>query len=461
MRALALSALCLAAATASAGGLSVSDAWHAAQLHDPVLAAAQAQRDAGRARGAEGRALWLPTLSALGSAGHNSLDSRTQDAFFAAPGFGSTSGVDFRTSITGGTATRWALTAAQPLFDAGRLADSRAQRNAALMAERQYQAAEQDLMLRTARAYFDVLNARAQLQSLQRLRSAAERARAEALARYEAGDIPVTDMREAQASADAIDVQALDAQSAVALSEAAFTDLTGLQATSLGELAMGDAMELPGSGPLDTWLQRAQQGSPRLAIQQLALNSATAQADRFDALNSPTVNLVASLGQDSLHGDGDYGSSRVDGRQAGVGIQVSVPLFTGGMRSAQRREARALQRESAARLDGARQQVQQQARTAWLAVGTAAARLQALRRLQASTASRRDATKLGAEIGGRSALELLNAEADYQRAGADLQRAQSDWLVAGLQLKAVAGELQEADLRQIEHWMAAASSGPQ
>ena len=460
MRALALTGLCLVAATASAGGLSVADAWHAAQLHDPVLAAAHAQRDAGRARGAEGRALWLPTLSALGSAGHDSLDSRTQGAFFAAPGFGSTSGVDFRTSVTGGTATRWALTAEQPLFDAGRLAESRAQKYSSLMAEKQYQAAEQDLMMRSTRAYFDVLNARAQMQSLMRLRTAAERARAEALARYEAGDIPVTDMREAQANADAIDVQALDARSAVTLSEAAFTDLTGLDAEPLGELAESMTTELPAFGPLDAWLQRAQTGSPRLAIQQLAVNTATAQANRYDALNSPRVSLVAAVGQDSLHGDGDFGSSRIDGRKAGVGIQVSMPLFTGGMRTAQRHEAKALQWESEAQLDGAGLQVRQQARAAWLAVGTAGARVQALRRLRASTLSRRDATQLGAEIGGRSVLELLNAEADYQRSGADLHRAQSDWLLAALQLKAIAGELKEEDLRQVEHWMAAAPSGP-
>ena len=84
---------------------------------------------------------------------------------------------------------------------------------------------------------------------------------------------------------------------------------------------------------------------------------------------------------------------------------------------------------------------------------TAAARVQALRRLRASTASRRDATRLGTEIGGRTALELLSAEADYQRAGADFQRAQSDWFLAGLQLKAVAGELSEEDLGQIDHRM--------
>jgi outer membrane protein len=151
-----------------------------------------------------------------------------------------------------------------------------------------------------------------------------------------------------------------------------------------------------------------------------------------------------------LHGNGDFGSTDITGRQASIGIQASIPLFTGGMRSAQRHEAKALEHQAEAELDGADQQVRQQTRTAWLSLTTAAARVQALQHLRASAASRRDATRLGAEIGGRTALELLGAEADYQRSGADFQRAQSDWFLAGLQLKAVAGELGAADLEQVD-----------
>jgi outer membrane protein len=419
--------------------------------HDPKFAAAQAQRDAGRARGSEGRALWLPTLSATGGVARSDLDNRTQGAFFSAPGFGSTNGVDFQSSVRGGTATRWALIAEQPLFDAARLADSSAQKDSARIAAAQYRAAEQDLMLRSAHAYFDVLNARAQLQTLVRLGASAEKTRAETQARYETGDIPVTDMREAQANADTIAVQELDARSAVTLSEAAFTDLTGLDATDLGVLREAATADMPAPDPLVSWTQRAISASPLLAIQHLALSTASAQVNRYDALSSPRVSLVAQVGRDSVHGNGDFGATDITERQASIGIQASIPLFTGGMRSAQRHEARALEHQAEAELDGADQQVRQQTRTAWLSLTTAAARVQALQHLRASAASRRDATRLGAEIGGRTALELLSAEADYQRSGADFQRAQSDWFLAGLQLKAVAGELSVADLDQIDH----------
>lgn len=445
-----LATLLLASVAASASGLTVADAWRAAMAHDPKFAAAQAQRDVGRAHRSEGKALWLPTLSANGSAGRNDLDSRTQGAFFSAPGFGSTNGVDFLSSVNGGTATHWALIAEQPLFDAARLADSTAQNDAAQMSEAQFQAAGQDLMLRSSKAYFDVLNARAQLQSLVRLRASVEKARLESQARYDDGDLPVTDLREAQANADTIDVQELDARSAVTLSEAAFTDLTGLDATDLVGLTDAATAEMPAPEPLASWTQRAVRGNPLLVIQHLAVTTASAQVGRYNALTSPRVSLVAQFGRDSLHGSGDFGPADITGRQAMIGLQATIPLYAGGMRSAQRHEAKALEHQAEAELDGADQQVRQQTRTAWLSLTTAAARVQALERLRGSAGTRRDATRLGAEIGDRTALELLGAEADYRRAAADLQRAQSDWFLAGLQLKAVAGELAAADLEDID-----------
>jgi len=453
MRALCIAVLWAGCSAASGGEITLADVWHAALGHDPIFAAAQAQRDVGRARGAEAMALWLPTLTATGSAGRADLDRRTQGAYFAAPGFAGTRGVDFQTNVTSGTATRWAMVAEQPLYDADRFALSTTQRNAARMAEAHYRASEQDLMLRSARAYFEVLTARAQLQTLVRLRAAAERTRQETQARYEAGDIPVTDMREAQASADTLDVQELDVRNSVTLSEAAFTDLTGLDAADMGELPEAATREMRAPESLDAWTQRALSGSPLRAIQQLALVAATAQVKRYGALNSPRLSLVGQVGQDSLRGSGEYGSTDISGRQSSIGLELSIPLFTGGMRSAQRREARALEQQAEAELASTDQTVRQSTRAAWLAVTSASARVQALLRLRISAASRRDATRLGAQIGARTALELLSAEADSQRAEADFQLAQSDWILAGLQLKSVAGELTEADLSQIDRQM--------
>jgi outer membrane protein len=358
--------------------------------------------------------------------------------------------VDFQTSINNGTSRQWAFVAEQPLYDSGRVADFTAQKNTAAIAAAQFRQAGQELMLRTARAYFAVLNDRAQLASLRRLHSAAERARAAAQARYEGGDIPATDMREAQASADAIGVQELDAQAALSLSEAAFTDLTGLEPAVLKDLPESEPADAPVPDPLDAWTQRALAGSPQLAVQRLAAATAAAQVARYGLINSPKVSVVGQLGRQWLEGNGDFGAADISARQASISVQASIPLFTGGMRSAQRHEAQALERKASADLEAADQQVRQQTRAAWLGLTTAAARVRALQRLHGSTQDRLGATRLGVEIGDRTALELLNAEADFLRSGTDFQRAQADWLLADLQLQAVAGALSEADLDRVD-----------
>jgi outer membrane protein len=450
MKSATLYILLIWATSAGAAGIGVSDAWQAALRHDPTFAAAQAQWEAGHTHVAQARALWLPTLAAQGSVGRGDQATHSSGAAFSAPGFGSTTGVDFQTSVNGGSARQWAFVAEQPLFDASRVAGYTEQKNVAAMADAQLLQARQDLLLRTSRAYFAVLTDRAQLDALRRLHAAAERTRAAAQARYESGDIPATDMREAQAGADAIGVQELDAQAALVLGEAAFTDLTGLEPGALKSLPESEPAELPQAEALEAWTQRALSGSPQLLIQRLAAATASAQVSRYGLLNSPKVSVVAQLGRESLRGSGDFGAADVTGRHASIALQASMPLFTGGMRSAQRHEARALEHKADAELEASELQVRQQTRAAWLGLGTAAARVRALQRLHGSTQDRLGATRLGVEIGGRTALELLNAEADFLRSGTEFQRAQADWLLADLQLQAVVGALGEQDLVRVD-----------
>ena len=445
----------LAAVAVPAGEITLSAAWQAAEQHDPAFAAARAQWEAGRTQSGQARALWLPSVAAVGSVGRGTLESETRGAAFSAPGFGSTTGVEFQSSITGGTATRWAVTAEQPLFDAARFASARALRAGARAAQEQYRAARQELILRTARSYFAVLDARAGAEALERLRAAAERTRASAAARYDAGDVPVTDLREAQASADAIGVQQLDARNALLLAEAAFHDLTGLDTAALADLRPTAGRDAPAPESLDAWTRRALAGNAELALQRIAGERATAERTRYGLFLSPRVSVLAQAGRESLRGDGDFGAANVTGRQASVALQASVPLFTGGMRSAQRREARALERRALAEIDAATQQVEQQARAAWLGAGTAAARVQAQQRLQVSAGTRLDATRLGVENGGRTTLELLSAEGDFLRAVAEQRRAQTRWLLAGLELAAVAGELDAEDVAAVDRQLIA------
>jgi outer membrane protein len=436
---------------AVAGATTLEEAWQGVVAHSPDHAALVARREAGESAAAAARALWLPTLAAQGGLAHRSLASDTTGAAFSAPGFGDSTGVDFRTSINGGTATQWAIIGQQPLLDAARTADAAALRARARLAAQQFRIGEQALMLRTAQALADVVTAQASLQAVQRHRAAADRARAMARARFEAGDIAVTDLREAEAQGDLLRVRELDAQQAVALANAAFSDLTGLSPPASGQ---GDAtavapapVVIPARAPaaiegsLEDWQSRALRSSPQWLAQQEQEAMAAAEARRWSRIDGAQLSIVGQLGREALHGSGDYGSSGMTSRLATIGLQATLPLFTGGMRSAQRHGADAALRAASADSEAARLQLATATHAAWLEANTARARADALQRVRASAALRLAATRLGHEAGERTLLELLAAEGAALQGDAEAVQAGCLELLAGLRLRAAAGEL--------------------
>ncbi len=444
----------LLAAPAPAEPLTLSATWQAARAHDPSYSAARAVQDAGTARRDQAKALWMPTVTASGGVGVASVDQSTEGAYFSAPGFGSTNGVDFRTHIGNGTATRWSVSGQQALWDAQRSANATTQRASADIANAQLREAEQSLVLRSTQSYFDVIDARDRLMALQRTRLAAHKALASAEARYQAGDVAVTDKREAEASDDAIAVQELDAQTAVQLAEAAFTDLTGLPSAGIGRLHPVATDTAPegdkGDGSEEIWIERALDHSAVLEARRQAVVAAAAQEDRYDEINRPQIGLVAEIADDTLHGNAPVGTDRMTGRDARIGLQATLPLFTGGMYGAQRHEARALHHEAQAELAAAVEQVRAQARAAWLQYSNASRKVLALIRARTSAQNRRDATALGSEVGARTSLELMRSESDLETVTADLQRAERERVLGSLRLKAVAGDLRESDLLAID-----------
>ncbi|MEO8125262.1 MAG: TolC family protein, partial [Burkholderiales bacterium] len=166
--AIALAAAWFALASQPALATDLLDAWRAAQQNDLEYSAARSAREAGAARREQGASLWRPNVQFSGTVGVANNEMETSGAQFTAPGLGTSNGVDFNTSINGGTATRWALQARQPLINRERDAQKRQLELSADMAELEWAGAQQSLMLRTAERYFDVVLAAESLRVLQR-----------------------------------------------------------------------------------------------------------------------------------------------------------------------------------------------------------------------------------------------------------------------------------------------------
>ena len=449
-------AMCLQAQVAAATDLV--DAWQSARQHDPVIEAARAQRQAGEARQRQGRALLLPQVAASASGAYVTTDRDTTGAQFSAPGFGASGDASFRTRINGGQATGWAVSAQQPIYNAERFVNSRQLDKQSQVAEIQLRAAEQDLILRMSQAYFAVLLAEETLATTQTQKDAAARALDIANERFDAGAAPVTDRDESRARFDEIAVQELFARDELQLKRVAFSDLTGISALGLRGLAAGDSFERFGVGPLEAWTARAEQGNPLIAMQNLGLDIARDEVEKFRAAFSPVLDLIARVSDDRMQGGNGTGTSTITANLRTVGVQLTIPLYSGGMRTAKQDEAAALARKAGFDALALRQEVLRQTQASWLGVSTGISRVNARAQALRSARARLNATETGNEVGARTMLDLMNAQTDFYQAQRNLAQAKYQLLLERLRLSAMAGELSDTELRDVNAMLSAAGA---
>lgn len=435
----------------AAAPLSLLDVWQAAVRHDREFAAAAAARTAGQARGEQAKALWRPSVQLSATVGRAGSETASNGAQFSAPGFGQSTGVNFATSVNSGTSTQWAVQARQPLLNAERSAQRAQLSLAEQVSEVQWQGAQQALKLRVAERYFDVTLAAAQLQVLQQQTAVVARSAEETQDRFRLGDVPVTDTHEAAARLAALQAQVLAAQTDLQVKQAALASITGLPVAQWQMPLPVHDIGLPPLAALDQWLADAEAANPGLRLQALQVRMADEESAKHKPWGGASVDLVAQAGRDRLSGRGDFGDASNHASQRMVGVQLTVPLYTGGWRSARFDETRALKDEAVARQEQARLDVAQQTRAAWLGLAASEARTQALTASLAASRERREATRLGREVGDRTTLDLLNADNDMAQAEVALAQARIAMALNRLHLAASAGRLDDPEFQALDH----------
>ena len=435
----------LLAAPAAAPAQDLLTVWRAAQERDRTLAVARAEHAASQAKREQAAALWRPNVMLGLGAGVGTSESHMNGAQFSAPGMGTSSGVNFATSVDAGLATRASVTAQQPLYNRGRDA-SRAQLElGADMGDTAWRAAQAELALRTAQRYFALAVAQEQLHVAERQMSAVKRSTTEAHDRFELGESPVTDTHEADAALAGVRAQVEAARLQVELKRQQLTDSTGLPALT-ARLPVSSAA--PGE-TLQGWLDAAQAGNPQVRLAAQAVTMAEQDLRKRRAANGTTVDLVAQASLDRIDGHGDFGSANNRSRNGMIGVQVTIPLYDGGMSSAQASEGARLLDKAQAQLDQAREQVGEQVRAAWLGWQAGQARIAALEDGLKASAARLDATRLGREVGDRTLLDVVNAENDHARATLALAEARAEQVQNRLRLAALADRLDEVVLAEV------------
>ena len=441
-------ALALSAATA-ANALDLLQAWERTRAHDPQMAVAQATRASSEAYSAQAAAVWRPHVLASAGAGVSTANTDTTGAQFAAPGFGSSNGASFATSVHQGTATRWSLSAKQPLYNPERNAQQAQLEQQAEVALMQADLAQQTLMLTTVQRYFDVALAERKLAVLQQQHQAITRAWTEAKDRYALGDAPITDTHEAAARARGLQAQVLATDNQLHMARIVLAEATGLAPEGLKVLRPAASAVIDAPQDLNSLLAQAQTRNLGLRLQQASLAVAQQEVRKHSLSASATLDAVAMAGRDRLSGNGDFGAASNTQNQQMIGLSLSVPLYTGGWREGKRQEALSAQDKVAAELESLRRQVGQQTRMAWLALQSGQAQVQALSEGLSASRSRLDATRLGRQVGDRTTQDLLNAENDAAGAELALLSARLQLLQNRLQLDALTGDLSTQSLQAV------------
>jgi outer membrane protein len=314
-------------------------------------------------------------------------------------------------------------------------------------------AAEQDLIIRVAQAYFDVLGAQDTLATTRGNKAAITEQLASAKRNFEVGTATITDTREAQARYDLAVAQEIGAENDLTTKKIALDQLVGKTGVSPRPLAV--PVTLPGIVPADAqaWVDVADQVQPSVRKARLALDIAELDTTIAKAAETPTVNLVGSYGVD--HSTGSLSTS-VPGltRSGSIGVQLTLPLYTGGSAQNRVRETKVLEEKSRQDLEAARRGVALATRQAYYALQSGVAQVKALEAAEGSSKLALEATQLGYKVGVRVNLDVLNAQSQLYQTESDLAKARYNVILGDLRLRQASGQLKPDDVRAVNALLA-------
>lgn len=425
-----------------AGAVDLLETYHAAQGQDSVFAAARSSQQAGKEKLTQGRATLLPTVTFTANSTFNNNETQYNQAVPSTVIQGTSRFVNNGAAIS----------LVMPLYRQNNWQVYSESELQVAQSEAQFKNAEQDLIIRSAQAYFDVLAAQDAVNLAEAQKTAIAEQLAQAKRNFEVGSATITDTLEAQARYDLTSSQAIAAQSNLEIKERSYQQLTNALPKNLKPVGASLKLEVPQPADAEKWVEQAQLGNLQLASAQVAAEIAGKEVTRNRGGHYPTLDLVGSYGKNKITpvGDGTFGSGNnaldTDQTTSYVGVQLSIPLFQGGATQSRWREAEANRDRANAELESAHRNVDLQTRQAYTGVVNGMSQVMALEQALKSSEKLLEASKLGHEVGVRTNLDVLNAQQQLYSTRRDLYLAKYNYLVSRLKLKAAVGSLAEDEL---------------
>ena len=431
MRLVTLGLGLLAAGLAHA--ISLEQAYEAALANDPQYRSAQHGSEAERENRAIGRSYLLPRLD------------------------GSYSKFDNKADITTGTRTLHreygsraaSVSLRQAIVNLEAVARYRQGRVQARAADARLEAARQQLVVRVVAAYTEAIFAADQLALGQAQRDMLAEQQKVNDRLYQAGEGTVTDKLETQARLDLAEARLLELADAQRAALATLSSMVGEEVASLDRLRPGFRVREPDRAPFEEWKARALAGNPELRAGQFDVQGAREEVKKARAGHLPRLDFVASMASNESETINTLGQES-DIRS--VGFQLTLPLYSGGATSALTRQARANELRARAELEARSDRVLLDLRREYDAMASSVARINALEKAVESARLLVEATRQSISGGVRINLDLLTAQEQFHTAARDLAEARYKYLLGTLRLRAAAGTLSAADVREVAAW---------
>ncbi|AXI01739.1 TolC family outer membrane protein [Aquirhabdus parva] len=430
--------------TTSVHAMDLLETLHLANQNDPNFAAVQASRGLAEQTTAIARSSLLPQVVVNGGISRNSWN---QDPVTISSAFPTVGG---KTSYN---STVWGARVTQPLFNWSAYHQFKAAKSQRSRDEAKADEQSQNLMLRVAESYFNVLRAQETLILAQTREASLNKNLEETRARLHVGLIPKVDVLESEAQRDSATSERLTAENQLNSARETLNASTGVRVDSLAQLGDNLPIVAPIPNDVDAWGKLAIAKNPQL----IALNYDTeANESNRTSLRSgylPAVNLYASYNDQNNSGNSSVATALSSGKSAAVGVEARWELYAGGRTLASERQAAYQTDLSRLNLQSSQRSIENQTRTLFMTVNTDASRVQASRRNVASAEMAYNVVESGYSVGNQSMVDLLASEARLYAARRDLADSRYDYVIHSLRLHASAGVLDESVITQVNNWL--------
>ncbi len=431
-------------ASGAANAADLSTIYQQAASNDAEIAAARAIREANSYNVTIARGALLPQAQI--SYSHTSVSSEAESLNLANGGYVKTNKDYDLGSLE--------VSASQTLFNLNSWYTYQAAVSGDDAAGLELQLAEQQLLLRTAQAYFNVLRAQDNLSTAQAEEKAVKRSLEQTKQRFEVGLIAITDVHEAQAGYDLSYVNLLGQEAALDISYEALEQLTGQRFEDVSPLKADVAMEMPQPANAADWVQSGLDKYAGVLIAEASKDGVRLQRNAARSNHLPSVSLFGS------YTDADQapfvGDDPTDSTVTAIGVKISMPLLAGGSLYGQSKQSALNYAAADYQLEKQRRDVKQNIRSLFRQVQTDTLNIKARKQAITSAQSALEATQTGYKVGTRNIVEVLNAQKNLFSAQRDYANARYDYIINLLSLKFYAGTLNEGDIQTLNSWLASA-----